>query len=291
MLVVQRPGREDRLHLKVPLREVDWYEEPFYPGNPQSVPVLGLAYQVEPEIQQIIPDSPAAEEGSLAVGQRVVSANVLLPEGKADGAPMLREDSEPIQFTEEQPHWPFFFYLMQQFPPGTVVELETETGDKVSLEPAPVDDWFNPDRGLLLEQEKVVRQAESLAEAAVLGYDETVESLTMIYRTLRKMGTQISPKALGGPIEIFRAASRSASRGLAELLIFFCVLSANLAVLNFLPIPLLDGGHMVFLIYEGIRGKPADERVQLALTYVGLLLILALMVWVIGLDTGFISRQ
>jgi len=62
------------------------------------------------------------------------------------------------------------------------------------------------------------------------------------------------------------------------------MLSANLAVLNFLPIPVLDGGHMLFLLYEGIRGKPADERLQLALTYAGLFFILALMIFVLGLD-------
>ena len=54
--------------------------------------------------------------------------------------------------------------------------------------------------------------------------------------------------------------------------------------MNFLPIPLLDGGLMMFLIYEGIRGKPANERVQVVLTYIGLVLIIALMVWVFGLD-------
>jgi regulator of sigma E protease len=62
------------------------------------------------------------------------------------------------------------------------------------------------------------------------------------------------------------------------------MLSANLAVLNFLPIPVLDGGHMVFLAYEGIRRKPASEQVQLVLTYIGLVFILSLMIWVVGLD-------
>ena len=76
-----------------------------------------------------------------------------------------------------------------------------------------------------------------------------------------------------------------------ELLIFLTLLSANLAVINFLPIPLLDGGHMVLLAYEGIRGKPADERVQIVLTYIGLVFILTLMIWVLSLDFGWIPRQ
>jgi regulator of sigma E protease len=55
-------------------------------------------------------------------------------------------------------------------------------------------------------------------------------------------------------------------------------------VINFLPIPVLDGGHMVFLIYEKLRGKPASEAVRVGATYAGLALILSLMVFVIYLD-------
>ena len=55
-------------------------------------------------------------------------------------------------------------------------------------------------------------------------------------------------------------------------------------MINFLPIPVLDGGHMVFLIYEKIRGKPASEGVRVGLTYVGLALILGLMIFVIAID-------
>ena len=61
-------------------------------------------------------------------------------------------------------------------------------------------------------------------------------------------------------------------------------------MLNFLPIPLLDGGHFVLLCYEGIRGKPAHESVQIVLSYIGLILMLALMVWALGLDFGLFSR-
>jgi regulator of sigma E protease len=71
---------------------------------------------------------------------------------------------------------------------------------------------------------------------------------------------------------------------------FLVMLSANLAVLNFLPIPLLDGGHLVLLMYEGIRGKPASEKIVIGVSYVGLLFILSLMGFLLLLDTGLISR-
>ena len=65
---------------------------------------------------------------------------------------------------------------------------------------------------------------------------------------------------------------------------FIGLININLAVVNFLPIPLLDGGHMVFLIYEKIRGKPAPERIQAMALYAGLVFILLLMAFVIFLD-------
>jgi len=95
---------------------------------------------------------------------------------------------------------------------------------------------------------------------------------------------------MGGPWTIVKVAYHAASSRFTDLLMFLCIISANLAVINFLPIPVLDGGHMVFLAYEGIRGKPPSENIQIGLSYVGLFLLLGLMVWVFGLDLGLISR-
>ena len=62
------------------------------------------------------------------------------------------------------------------------------------------------------------------------------------------------------------------------------IISINLAIVNFLPIPVLDGGHMVFLIYEKICSRPASKQIRIATTYLGLALIVSLMVFVIYLD-------
>jgi regulator of sigma E protease len=69
------------------------------------------------------------------------------------------------------------------------------------------------------------------------------------------------------------------------LLLFLTFLSANLAIVNFLPIPILDGGHMLFLAYEGIFRRPVSENVQVILTYAGLMMILGLMLFVMFLDS------
>src|SRR5205807_8813079 len=85
---------------------------------------------------------------------------------------------------------------------------------------------------------------------------------------------------LGGPMLIANVAWRIAGYDFWEFVFFLGLISVNLAVVNFLPIPVLDGGHMVFLCYEKLRGRPANETVRVVATYAGLALILSLFVFV-----------
>jgi regulator of sigma E protease len=75
-----------------------------------------------------------------------------------------------------------------------------------------------------------------------------------------------------------------AGEDLWQFLLFLGMISVNLAVVNFLPIPVLDGGHMVFLLWEKISGRPVPERLFALFMYTGLFLILSLMVFVLVLD-------
>jgi regulator of sigma E protease len=154
----------------------------------------------------------------------------------------------------------------------------------VKLSPQPADGIFIAPRGFLCEPIFRMREAKTFGEQVRYGWEETVDALTMVFRFLQKLGGQVPLKMLGGPGTIAVAAGGAASQGLSSLLIFLTVLSANLAVINFLPIPLLDGGHMVFLAYEGIRGRPANEKFVLALHMAGFVFIIGLMMFVIGLD-------
>src|SRR5436309_15236537 len=109
--------------------------------------------------------------------------------------------------------------------------------------------------------------------------------MRQVFQNLRGMITgRISVKSLGGPLTIASVAYRIANYDFWEFVFFLGMISINLAVINFLPIPVLDGGHMVFLIYEKIRGKPASEGIRIGATYVGLAIILSLMVFVLYLD-------
>lgn len=290
-LVVQREGQPNPSHVAVSLRQADWFEQPLAPGSPMSIPELGVAYRVLNRVAAVIPDSPADKAG-VKVGDLVRSAVILPPDPIPPEYADYGQRKGELEFGDKQRNWPFLIYELQQLLPGTKVVLELESKAKAELTVMDSADWFNPDRGFRLGAHRFVEGQDSLGSAVRLGARETWESLTMVIGFIRKLADgSISVRGLGGPITIAGAAGRAASEGYPQLLLFLTVLGANLAVLNFLPIPMLDGGHMVFLLYEGIRGKPADERVQLALTYLGLAFLLGLMLLVFGLDLGLISRD
>jgi membrane-associated protease RseP (regulator of RpoE activity) len=139
--------------------------------------------------------------------------------------------------------------------------------------------------GLLLAEDRHLHRAESMMEALREGGKETWGFITNIYLGLSRLLTgRVSPKTLGGPIEIVSSTFTLAHHDPYKLILFLGILSINLAVVNFLPIPLLDGGHMVFLIYEKLRGKPASEQVRAIAAYIGLAILLTLMVYVVIID-------
>jgi regulator of sigma E protease len=94
----------------------------------------------------------------------------------------------------------------------------------------------------------------------------------------------VSPSNLGGPIAIIKEAAKSASSGLERTFGFMIFLNVGLAVLNLLPIPVLDGGHLTFYLLEAIRGKPLAVKVQDYATRIGMLALLTLMVYALSND-------
>ena len=106
-----------------------------------------------------------------------------------------------------------------------------------------------------------------------------------VLMTLKQLITgEISPKMLGGPVMIGELVGNRARWGLSYLLRFMAMFTVNLAVLNMLPIPVLDGGHVLFLLLEKLRGKPVPEKVRLRLSQVGMILLILLMVYVTAND-------
>lgn len=283
-LTVQRGGAKGKQEIvKITPRKPTWFETSDDPGGPISIPALGIAFDVMNEVAGVAPGSEAARQG-LKRGDALVKAELILADGEETDKEKNRGEMS-IEFSDKKLNWPYFYYRLQWLLPGTKVKLTTGDGRTLTLSLIDTGD-FNPERGLFTTYRMQTRTAKSVGEAMQLGLRETKETGTQVFQFLGKLGSGDIPLSqLGGPGTIAVVAAQSAQAGPAALLLFLTMLSANLAVINFLPIPVLDGGHMVFLAYEGIRRKPPDEKVAAVLTWLGFAFILSIMLLVIGLDT------
>ncbi len=128
----------------------------------------------------------------------------------------------------------------------------------------------------------VERVRLSLPRAFTVGVSETWEQGQLVLSIVGGLisGRISMKKTIGGPVMIARAAGDSARNGIQSLLMFIAWLSVNLGVLNLLPIPVLDGGHLVFLGAEAMRGRPLSIRVRLVATQIGMAFLLLMMIYV-----------
>jgi len=220
----------------------------------------------------------------LSIGDKIDLPFIL--EFLLQGAPQKPpKDDDAKKSKEEAPFKPIEMVRLTLSGAGIDGKKDFDVPVRVST------DWFNLDRGLLLRAETTLFKAHGLGEALWLGTEKMIDYSLLIFKTLHRLVTgDVSPKALGGPVTIFIGAWSFAEKGFGSYLLFLCLLGANLAVLNILPIPVLDGGHLVFLAYEGIFRKPPNETVLIILSYIGLALILLLMLWAFSLDLGFVKR-
>jgi regulator of sigma E protease len=126
----------------------------------------------------------------------------------------------------------------------------------------------------------------SLFEAIGYGFTETWRSINLFLSTLNQIfsGSISAKQSLGGPIMIAKMASQQAEIGIINFLHFMALLSITLAVINILPFPALDGGHLVFIIIEGIIRREIPVKVKVAFQNVGMIALLALMAFVIYND-------
>ncbi|HKC40188.1 MAG TPA: RIP metalloprotease RseP [Gemmatimonadales bacterium] len=122
-----------------------------------------------------------------------------------------------------------------------------------------------------------VRKRLSLTTALRIGGLQTVGQLGLVLAGVKRLVQGRGFRDLGGPITIAQVSGQAARLGLDRFLLILANISIGLAVLNLLPIPVLDGGHVVFLIAEGIRRKPLSAQLRLRLTQAGMVLVLLIM--------------
>lgn len=266
-----------------------------------AINALGLSYRPLPRIKAVV-DSASQQGGkavdtpdALQVGDEIKEIRLLVdPSNK----PKWLEDERYAKVFEQlEKGWEFtpvttlntlreaiqflpigaeLKVLVARPPEGRVVSTTVVVGQ---------DDRVMFERGLGLTARESIQKASSLSEALALGTKEGYRRFTDVIRFLRMLPRgRIKLRHVGGPLEIVNIAKSEAEKGISPQLMFLTMLSMNLAILNFLPIPALDGGHMMFLIYELVAGKRANEQLEFRLTVAGLLTLLMLMAVVFAND-------
>ena len=144
---------------------------------------------------------------------------------------------------------------------------------------------------LVFQPARMERRAKNPFQAAEWGVGETRDAIVQVYLTVKAMFRgSVSPKELSGPVGILAVGYKFAEDSYTRLLWFLSIISANLAVMNFLPIPVVDGGLFTFLIIEKLKGSPISQRTQSIAQVVGLVLLLSVFVFATWQDVSRIPQ-
>lgn len=233
------------------------------PWRPPVPPVLGK-----------LVEGGAAEQAGLASGDRIVVA---------DGTP-VEDWSEWVVFVQDRPEQPIGVVIERD---GVRMHLEltpkrVEVGGqaigRIGAYVQMPDDSFDGYRAELRYP-----LGEALIQAVAKTWDVSVLTLRMLGYML--VG-HASVDNLSGPISIAQYAGKSVSVGFTYFLKFLAVVSISLGVLNLLPIPLLDGGHLFYFVVEALKGSPLSEQAQMLGQRIGLAILLGLMGLAFYLDIG-----
>lgn len=284
-------GRMDVPVTVVPEARPGWLDPPEGEGEPISIPAIGVAFHVIPVVLHVEPEGPAAQAG-VPVQAKIQSVEFIKP----DEVPTEKNPPKIVTLHDEKNpekanNWGYIFAALQHLP-GYQLKLTIRENDQtepkvVTVTPREDKSWPSPQLGLKMQIQLQQEKGATFSDACTMGVHRAWNTVLNIYLTLKSLVTgRLSHKELHGPLGIAQAAYESARMGFVPFLLFLGFLSLNLAVLNFLPIPVLDGGHMVFLMWEGITGKRPSERIMVGSLYVGLAFLLGLMALVLYLDIG-----
>ncbi len=232
---------------------------------------LGIGVGMQIAVDSVVKDSPAAKAG-------------LLP-----GDVILQIQGEPVASTHD-------FIAAIRKHAGDGLEINVQREDTVlTLLVIPEADGEGSGRigaglmPLLLAEPVLYRMG--VVEGAAFGFSRTWDMTVLTLQVFKKMiVADISAKNLGGPIAIAQLAGRTAEIGLVAFISFLALISVNLAVLNLLPIPVLDGGHLVYLGIEKVLGRPVSPAVMEKTQMLGIMLIIMLMIFAFYNDISRLFR-
>ena len=245
---------------------LDLHNWAFEPDKEDPVSALGIrprGMQLEPVLTEIQANS-AAQKAGLQAGDRIV---------KVDGQP-LTQWATFVTLVRDNPGTPLALEIERQGSPLSLTLIpDTKSGSSKAEGFAGVVPKVIP----MPDEYKTVRQYgpfSAIAEAT----DKTWQLMKLTVTMLGKLITgDVKLNNLSGPISIAQGAGMSAEFGLIYYLMFLALISVNLGIINLFPLPVLDGGHLLFLAVEKLKGGPVSERVQDFSYRIGSILLVLLM--------------
>ncbi len=225
---------------------------------------IGAGPRLIPYIGAVNPDSPA-ERAGLKPGDQVVAVA---------GQPVFTPD-ELMQAIQKRPGQSFEMSVLRNEQPVRVAVTANPVRDK-----GPLGQELEVGRiGVSIVTKALSYASYSPPEAVWYGLVRTWDMTVLTVRGFWKIVSgQIPLSNLGGPVQIASETGRQAQEGAAPLAVFTAVISVNLAVLNLLPVPMLDGGHLFFFLIEGVLGRPLSVRKRELAQQVGFVLLMLIMV-------------
>ena len=224
----------------------------------------GITWQTFPTISMVTPNGPADKTGVTA-GTKILQVNGKEIFSFSDLSSSIMAQAE----RQQDPQATKGLEINWIDPEGN-----THKGTVTASSPAPAN------KGFILKSATVEIQA-GILESFEFGIERSIITVEQVFLTLRSLiRRDVEAKNLAGPVGIIHIFSRVAEGSLVQLLFWMGMVSMNLAVLNLLPIPILDGGHLFFLLLEKMKGSPVSTKIQFASMQVALVLFLSLALYV-----------
>jgi regulator of sigma E protease len=223
-------------------------------GTELKIGMSGLVPDMPAEVGKLKPGFPA-EKAGLRVNDKILAV---------DGTTVY--------------HWNQFSGLVRDSKGSKLTLLIERNGQRMNVTVTPREDGGRHVIGVepLL---RLVFKKHGFFESIRLGFDKTVEFVDLTFITLKKLLTfNLSIKTLGGPVMIAQMSGQAAAAGLSTFLQLLAMISISLGILNLLPIPILDGGLILFLIIEAIRKKPLSRRTMEIAQSIGAAALITLIV-------------